>query len=180
MIVTNDSELDKRIKKLKNQGNSEDKKYWHDVIGYNYRMTNLQAAIGYAQLLRIDELVWKKRKIASLYRKYLNHPRVKHPSVIENFDNSYWMYSVLIDFSTADLRDQFIDDLYNKFGIETRPFFYPVHLLPMYRDTTANFPNVDQFYFRGVNFPSSTTLTEEEIVYITESVKEQLSSMHIL
>lgn len=178
MVVTNNEDLAKKIRKLKNQGNSDCKRYWHDVIGYNYRMTNLQAAIGYAQLKRVNELVGKKRQIAKWYKKYLKHELIQHPLEKEYCKNSYWMYSILLNSTLGDKRELIMELLLKEFGIETRPFFYPAHLLPMYKNITkASFPVVESFYFRGINLPSSTKLTEGDIRFVSEAFLEIIASI---
>lgn len=169
MVVTNNDEIAAKIKKLKNQGSSETKKYWHDIIGYNYRMTNLQAAIGYAQTLRIKELIKKKRLIASWYKKFLNHKLIMHPVEKDYCEHSYWMYSILLDKSIENFREEIMRELYEKYKIETRPFFYPATMMPMYKNFHDNneFTNVMDFYKRGINLPSSTKLTQEDVKYIS-------------
>lgn len=176
MVVTNDDELAKRIRKLKNQGNSETKRYWHDIIGFNYRMTNLQAAIGYAQLLRAKELIEKKRLIASWYKKHLNHPLIIHPIEKPYCTHSYWMYSILLDRSVGRFRDEIMQKLYHEYGIETRPFFYPATLMPMYQNLAdEDFPVLMDFYWRGINLPSSTKLTYDDVKYVSSSLIEVLN-----
>ncbi len=175
MVVTNNDELAKRIRKLKNQGNSETKRYWHDILGYNYRMTNLQAAIGYAQMLRIEKLIEKKRLIASWYRKLLKHPLVVHPIEKTYCTHSYWMYSILLDSSIGRFRDEIMQKLYHEYGIETRPFFYPITLMPMYQGSTNEaFPVLMDFYWRGINLPSSTRLIYDDVKYVSLSLTKML------
>lgn len=175
MVVTNNDEVAKIIKKLKNQGNSEIKRYWHDVIGYNYRMTNLQAAIGYAQMLRIKDLINKKRMIATWYKSFLKHQFVIHPVEKDYCTHSYWMYSILLDKSIEQFRDEIMQKLYNEYGIETRPFFYPATKMPMYSNlNNESFPVVMNFFGRGINLPSSTKLTHEDVKYICFSLMKVL------
>jgi len=176
MVVTNDDELAKKIRKLKNQGTSKTKRYWHDVIGYNYRITNLQAAIGYAQILRVTELIERKRIIASWYKTFLKHPLVTHPVEKSYCTHSYWMYSILLDKSIEQFRDKIMQGLYDKYGIETRPFFYPATKMSMYRGLAndEDFPVLMNFYKRGINLPSSTKLTYEDVKYVSFSLMKML------
>lgn len=172
MVVTNNETLAKLIRKLKNQGNSEEKKYWHDMIGYNYRMTNIQAAIGYAQLQRIEELVSKKRIIAKWYKKYLNNNLITHCVEKDYCESSFWMYSILLNGTVANKREKFIEILLKEYGIETRPFFYPAHILPMYKNfCDSQYPICESFYYKGLNLPSSTKLSEDDVKYIAQSIE---------
>lgn len=171
MVVTNDDLLANTIKKLRNQGSSTEKRYWHEVIGYNYRMTNLQAAIGSAQIDRMNEFVEKKRKIASWYKKYLVNDCINHPVDKDYNRNSFWMYSILLSGFLKSKREELSKYLRKNYYVETRPFFYPAHILPMYQKiTNERFSNVESFYYRGLCLPSSTKLTEKDIIYISRSV----------
>ncbi|MDK2840468.1 MAG: perosamine synthetase [Thermosipho sp. (in: thermotogales)] len=178
MVVTNDEKLASKIRKLKNQGNSEKFRYWHDIIGYNYRLTNLQAAIGYAQLLRANKILDKKRKIAEWYKKYLNHNLIYHPPVKEYSEDSFWMYSILLDKKLENYRDIIMKTLEKEYKIETRPFFYPVTEMPMYKIyKTEEFINAEKIHKRGINLPSSSTLKEEDIKYISEAIVKVINKI---
>lgn len=174
MCLTNDYELAEKMRVLKGQGMNPIKRYWHDVVGFNYRMTNIEAAIGVAQLKKLDDFVEKKREIASWYADELkslaDDGLVKlHPEMPWAKCN-YWMYSILIwnDFS----RDKLIKDLEEN-GIETRPFFYPMHVLPMYRGD--KFPVATKLSEKGINLPSAVTLGKREIRTISSNLKPAVS-----
>ncbi|WP_233847651.1 DegT/DnrJ/EryC1/StrS family aminotransferase [Paraburkholderia sp. HD33-4] len=172
MVVTNDAELDRKIRHLRSQGVSSEREYWHDAIGFNYRMTNLAAAIGCAQMESVDDLIAKKQQIAEWYRQSLaglplqvhsTHPRTLH---------SYWMVSILVeDASQRDpLRTALLQD-----GIETRPLFYPVHQMKMYAAPGQHFPVADEIASRGINLPSYPALMRDDIAFICERVREFLA-----
>lgn len=142
------------------------KQYYHDCIGFNYRMTNIQAAIGVAQLEKIDAFIEKKRMIAKMYTEMLKETGVGLPVEMPWAKNIYWMYSILVK-----KRDKLMKKL-EKRGIETRPFFTPMHMLPSYR-TKDSFPNATDLYKRGMNLPSGISLTKKEIGYICREIQNR-------
>lgn len=171
MITTNDNKLDEKIRLLRNQGMDPTKKYWFPVIGYNYRMTNLQAAVGLGQLENIQFHLKKRRTVATLYDHYLKPlgKFIETPKEQSWARHSFWMYSILLKNRAKVDRDQFMNLLRND-GIETRPIFYPMHTLPPYQETEGRFPIAENIARRGVNLPTHALLTEEEIQYIAERI----------
>jgi perosamine synthetase len=154
--------------KLKSQGlHGGDRQYWHDVVGYNYRMTNMCAAIGKAQLEKIDDILERKKVIADFYIQNLNRLPFDLLPQYEFVDNSYWMFTALIKqpYSRNDLMKYLADN-----GIETRPTFYPAHQMPMYFKDEYYFPIAEQIGYRGINFPSYPSISEEELKYIIDKV----------
>lgn len=171
MVTTNNGSLAQRIRRLRDQGQSPNKRYWHDEMGFNYRMTNIQAAIGLAQLENIDQLVEQKRINASLYQRFLPPEQFQHPVETAGTVNSYWMYSVLLNGEVAKSRDKFMASLMER-GVETRPFFYPVHSMPMFTSgVSRSFPGAESVSARGISLPSSTRLTEEDIIFVCDAVR---------
>ncbi|AFW95341.1 DegT/DnrJ/EryC1/StrS aminotransferase [Anabaena sp. 90] len=169
MLVTNDQTIFERAVHFKGQGLAKYREYWHDVIGYNYRMTNICAAIGLAQLERINDFLSKKRQIAELYKELLKDTEFKvHPEVGDVF-HSYWMVSILI--SQANQRDTVREHL-SEAGIETRPVFYPVHTMPMYTQKYQKHQVAEDIGWRGINLPSYPDLSPEQIDYICNNLKE--------
>jgi perosamine synthetase len=151
MVVTNDETLFDRALHLRSQGLAKYRQYWHDIIGYNYRMTNICAAIGLAQLERVTEIIQKKRLVAEWYQAAMKEIPVEFHKQSENVIHSYWMCSLLVPQTT--LRDplrQFLEDN----GIETRPVFYPVHTMPMYSQKFQRLPVAENIGWRGINLPS--------------------------
>ena len=170
MVVTNDDTLSAVVAKLKGQGLDTSREYWHDVIGYNYRMTNICAAIGCAQLEIVDEIVEKKRKIAEWYKEELDGlPLQVHGERIGTF-NSYWMVSILVD---PDIRDYLRDRLRAK-GVETRPLFYPIHTMPMYCFGRNEYPVAQKLAASGINLPSYPDLNREDVTTIGGHIREFL------
>lgn len=168
MIVTNDETLYQRAVHFKGQGLAKHRQYWHDVIGYNYRMTNIQAAIGLAQLEQIDKFLNKKQEIAKHYREGFKDLNIKFHEAHGEIVHSYWMCSILV--SGSEVRDNVRDFLTAK-GIETRPLFYPVHTMPMYAAKFQKHIVAENLGWRGINLPSFPDLTEDEIQFVIDSVK---------
>jgi len=167
MLVTHDGSLAEKARHLRGQGVSATRTYWHDVIGYNYRMTNIAAAIGCAQLERVDETLAAKRLIASWYRSHLEGvPGVRLFGEAPWAMAVFWMNCVVVD---PQLRDPLMDHL-RVDGIDSRPFFYPAHTLPMYA-TTASFPVAERLGASGVNLPSYPGLEEAQVAAICASVR---------
>lgn len=168
MVVTNDETLHDRSVHFKGQGLAKHRQYWHDVVGYNYRMTNICAAIGLAQLENIEQVLKEKERVADTYRSLLaNTPVVFHNQVGNNVYHSYWMCSILT--SNAKERDALRTHLENQ-GIETRPLFYPVHTMPMYSAQYQRHPTAEDIGWRGLNLPSYPGLKQEEIEFICKEI----------
>lgn len=171
MCLTDSEELANKMSILRDHGMTPDKKYWHDIIGFNYRMTNLQAALGVAQLKRIDLLIDEKRQIAIAYRKLLQDlPAVTPAPEMPWAKSVYWLYSVLVKRA---LRNKIIDHL-ERVGIETRPFFYPLHVLPPYK-RGLTLPVSEELSASGLNLPSGPRLSENQIKEIVKSLGEALN-----
>lgn len=171
MITTNNDSFAEIITQLKGQGLDPIKRYWFPVIGYNYRMTNIQAAIGLAQLEKIDWHLAQRKRIFKTYHKILGgFDQIDFQPEMPGCENSYWMTSIVLGDNLPE-RDLVMELLFKR-GIETRPFFYPMHILPMYQRYTKgqNFPVANQVSKRGLNLPSSSKLTDEDINYICESL----------
>lgn len=169
MVVTNDKTLFDRAVHFKGQGLAKHREYWHDVIGYNYRMTNICAAIGLAQLERADSIIPRKRKVAELYIKYLNDLPVEYQKEDKDVFSIYWMFTILV--KNNEDREPLREHL-KKNGIETRPAFYPVHTMPMYADRYQKHPVAENLAWRGINLPSYPDLLEEDIIFICEKIRE--------
>lgn len=171
MCLTNDEDLAQKIRVLRDHGMDIKRRYWHEVIGFNYRMTNLQAALGVAQLEKIDNFIERKRKTAKIYGSFLKnvHGVVLHPEM-PWAKNVYWLYSILINDKCYGIsRDELMAKLAEN-GIETRRFFYPMHFMPPYKKYAANcqFPVTEKLSSSGINLPSSVKLTEKEIYELAQ------------
>jgi perosamine synthetase len=180
MVTTNDEEISETIRLLKGQGMDPKHRYWHPIIGYNYRMTNIQAAIGCAQLENIDWHVQQRIRIAGLYCDNLkSHSNLLSLPIQKNWaKNVYWLFSILLKDVTEGKRDEIMKRLVQK-GIETRPFFYPMHILPPYQHLQPHleFPVANRISAQGINLPSYGSLTADEISYISNSLVDVLSEI---
>lgn len=168
MVATNDAELHTKAVRIKGQGLADHREYWHDIIGYNYRMTNICAAIGFAQLENVNEVISRKRKIAEWYKNGLkNLPLVFHDEINGKFFSTYWMISILAkdELTRDNLRNHLA-----RHGIETRPAFNPVHLMPMYFQENQHFPVAEDLGKRGINLPSYPGLNEEDVRFICKNI----------
>jgi perosamine synthetase len=174
MCLTDDEDLAQKMRVLRDHGMNIEKKYWHEVVGFNYRMTNLQAALGVAQLEKIDSLIERKRRIAKRYKSLLKDVEgiVLHPEMSWT-KSVYWLYSVLIDNRGYGMsRDELMNKL-EKNGVETRRFFYPLHLMPPYKKYAASchLPVAEKLSSSGINLPSGVKLKEEEIHKVAFLIK---------
>ncbi len=168
MITTDDKDLYERLRLLRDHAMSKEKRYWHESVGFNYRMTNLQAALGVAQLSRINEILEKKREIFHAYSKRLSH----HKKIKLNFEapwakNVYWMVCLEVEGFDESTRDVFMKELKNK-GIDSRPYFYPISDMPMYEK--ARTPITHKVSQRGINIPSYFDIDNASIEYICDTI----------
>lgn len=170
MIVTDNDEYADKIRVLRDHGMDKNRRYWHPVLGYNYRLTNVQAALGVAQMEKIEQILLKKRKNAALYNEMLHAvPGITVPNEMVWAKNVFWLYSILIDEKKFGMpRDELMASLQEK-GIETRPLFYPIHTQPIYL-TGRSFPVAEKISSRGLSLPSSVKLTAESIRDISETI----------
>lgn len=172
MIVTNDKTLFERAVHIKGQGLAAHREYWHDTIGYNYRMTNIAAAIGLAQFEQIEKFVNRKIELAEYYEKSLrNLPVHIHPS-IGDVKHTYWMVSVMCE--DVEDRDRLRGYLKER-GIETRPTFYPIHTMPMYSNKYQRLPVAEKLGWSGINLPSYPALKDDELKYVCDNIREYFS-----
>ncbi|MFT4712805.1 MAG: perosamine synthetase [Candidatus Azotimanducaceae bacterium] len=166
MVTTNNKELAKKVFSLKGQGLAEGREYWHDTIGYNYRMTNIACAIGLAQLERADQILAQKRAIACWYNNNLSSLPIQFHEEAEDYKHSYWMCSFLVE--KKEQRDPLRAFLLKK-GIETRPLFFPVHQMPIYA-TNTSYPVAEDLAYRGITLPSYPELSQKDVESICETI----------
>jgi perosamine synthetase len=168
MVTTNDETLHARTVHFKGQGLAAHRQYWHDVVGYNYRMTNICAALGIAQLEQVEVFLARKRQIAELYRKGLDGSAVTPHLEAQGCTHSYWMCSILVS-DPAD-REPLRDHLAN-LGVETRPVFYPAHTMPMYAAKFQRHSVAEDIGWRGINLPSWPGLTDDDVDQICRAIR---------
>jgi perosamine synthetase len=169
MVTTNDATLHDRLVHFKGQGLAKYREYWHDTIGFNYRMTNIQAAIGLAQLEQVQTFLAQKQQIAQWYQAGLQGlPVTFHKAVGEGVFHSYWMCSILVE--KAPVRDE-LRAFLKATGVETRPTFYPVHTMPVYANKYIKHAVAEDLASRGMNLPSYPTLTKVDVDFICQVVR---------
>jgi perosamine synthetase len=171
-VSASDPVLAARLKKVKGQGQSLDRRYWHDELGFNYRMTNICAAIGTAQMERLREILERKSRIAELYRDNLPSKYFTFQKGEANAKSSNWLVSVLLP-PECD-RDQVMNELAAD-GIDSRPVFYCAHHMPMYQ-SPAIFPVAEDIARRGLSLPSFPALSDEQVVEIGSKLTEIVSA----
>jgi perosamine synthetase len=174
MVTTNDAELARLARRLRDHAFSDERHFWHKYLGYNYRMTNLQAAVGLAQTERLEEFVEIRRVNAARYTRLLSKiPGLTLPVERPWARNVYWMYGMLVEDEFGISRDELRQRLARR-GIETRTFFIPIHVQPIYHADYRGqrYPVSEELCRRGLYLPSGATLTEAEIGYVCEMVRE--------
>lgn len=178
MIVTNNEWISEKAKWLRAHAyGKEGKHFYHREIGYGYRMSGMQAALGLSQLNRVDKLILKRRRNARLYARNLKELEGKitlHPEA-SWAKNIYWMYSILVEDDCGVSRNELMRKL-EMDGIETRTFFYPIHVQPIYSHLAwgRKFPIAEALSQKGVNLPSGTPLTKEQIEYVCECIRKHI------
>ena len=171
MVVTASAPLADKVRILRGQGMDPQRRYWFPVIGYNYRITNIQAAIGLAQMEQISARLAERRRVVEWYARHLEPLRdfLTLPVEREWVRHSFWMYTVVLRDSVKLTRDEFMAGLAEA-GIETRPVFYPMHLLPPYEEPAGRYPVAEAVARRGISLPTHSLLSEEDIRYIAGCV----------
>jgi perosamine synthetase len=169
MVLSNSKELIDKVNHYKSQCMTNTA-YWHDLLGFNYRMTNICAAIGLAQLERIDEIINRKIGIADLYRKLFKNSKIEFHAFNKDVFHTYWMCSILLP--SAEKRDLLRQYLY-KNSIDSRPLFFPIHTMPYFQKyAKGEFPVVTDISTRGINLPSYPDLSDDDVIFIAQKVLE--------
>lgn len=178
MVVTNDKRLAARARTLHDLAHSPKRRFLHEEIGFNYRLTNLQAALGLAQLEEVNRFIAKKQWMAKLYNELLSRVEgITLPPHKKWARNVYWMYSILIEDSFGLTRDQLTQKLKEE-GVDTRTFFIPLHKQPAlinlgyYTGKEKNYPVSDEISEKGMYLPSGLAITEEQIQMVVSSIKK--------
>ena len=185
MVMTNDDIIAERLRKIRNLFFDVDRKYIHEEIGSNFRMTNMQAAVGLAQLEHIEWTLQKKREIGNYYQKGLECLSDKVYLPIEKTtyaDNIYWVFGIVI--KDKNISSDYIMAELKKIGVDTRHFFYPMHKQPCllnlgYFDEKCdvNYPNANYIQEHGFYIPSGVGLTKEDQDYVIECLKRVFNAI---
>lgn len=178
IVVTNDDDYAAKLRLLRNLGFNPQQRFVHERLGWNLRMTSLQAALGSSQLQRLDAAVRRKREIGRRYRERLQCIRDISiaPAVTDFTENSYWIVGLVLGDSHPDANT--IREELGKKGVGTRPFFCPMHLQPVLRKAGlfegAVFPVAERLWERGLYLPSGLTITDDDINTVCDHVEEVL------
>jgi perosamine synthetase len=171
MVVTDREDIASRVRVLRDHGMDPHRRYWHTLLGFNYRMTNLQAAVGVAQMEKIDAIIAQKLDMASAYRGILSGAQgVTLPVEVEGIRNVYWLFTLLLSPSIFGNRESIVARL-NQKGIETRPVFPPVHIQPIY-STGQHLAIAESISQTGISLPSSVGITRGDVSLISSSLLE--------
>lgn len=179
MIVTDDDELAETCRSLRNLCFNPKKRFVHERLGWNLRMTNMQAALGVAQLERLGEFVQRKRHMGKRYSELLaGLPGVQLPLAKTDYaENIYWVYGLLLDDELGIDVEEVMSRLAQK-GIGTRPFFCPMHMQPVLQRMELfkgeRNPVAERLYRQGFYIPSGMALTDEKMVEAAQAVREVL------
>ena len=179
MVLCDDDLLDKRSKSLRNLCFG-DQRFIHDEIGFNYRMTNMQAALGVAQLERIDQIVEKKKWIGKTYNGLLQDlDMINLPVKSTNYcENIYWVYAITLKDNFFKTAEQVMLELGER-KIGTRPFFYPMHQQPVFNKDGLflqdKLPNSEKLYKKGFYIPSGLALTTNQMTEVSEILHKVLA-----
>lgn len=182
MVLTDNLEIDKKAKGYRNLcfSNDPNRRFIHEDLGWNYRMTNIQAALGVAQLEQIDRVVEKKRHIGNTYDKLLKDIKVINLplSKTDYCENIYWVYAITLkdDYEKTSL--EVISEL-KSHKIGSRPFFYPMHKQPVFNNMgfflDENLPQSEKLYQKGFYIPSGLALTNKDMIKVSEVLHKVLT-----
>lgn len=178
MVLTNSKEYAEHARQSRNLFFQKEKRFYHKELGYNFRLTNLQAAIGLAQLQKIEEFIRKKRWIAHIYNKRLRNIAGLILPIEEPWaKNVYWMYGIVLDEKTGFTAKKFAERLRDN-GIETRPFFLGMHKQPVFKTMGLfrddYYPVTERIAKQGLYIPSGLTLSVEQIDKVCDIIKKAL------
>ena len=179
MVLTDDETLAERLRGLRNLGFGP-RRFVHHALGFNFRMTNLQAAIGVAQIEKVEETIRRKRGVAAAYTARLREVGgLQLPVERDWARNVYWMYGVVLD-GDADVEVDALQDELRTRGVETRPFFFGLHEQPVLRARglyeNAHFPTCERLGRRGLYLPSSPQLSDSDVDRVCASLAEALAT----
>jgi perosamine synthetase len=184
MLVFDDDQLRARILQLRDHGRVPgDTMFFNEEVAWKYKMSSMQAALGLAQLERLDELVAKKREVFSWYRKQLADWNYAHLNPdVPGLYNSYWMTTVLLDRALGIKKETLVPVLRQK-GVDVRPFFYPLSMIPAFRDTPeakiARERNRNAYSISpyGINLPSALALDEFTVEHVCVILRQEISAL---
>ena len=175
MFTTDDEELARRAKHLSTQARTPDRGYLHDEIGFNYRLTNIAAALGVAQLERLDDFVAAKRAVAKRYNDAFAGTAIQTPPTLPGQESTYWLYSIQVPAERGPSARDELQDFLAEAGIESRSLWRPLHMQPPLKNEAVVGGAVgEEIFARGLSLPCSTELTEADQKRVIDRVHEWL------
>jgi perosamine synthetase len=180
MVVTDEGEVAETCRSLRNLAHSPQRRFVHEELGFNYRLTNLQAALGLAQLERLDETVAKKREMGRLYNTHFQAMKELQiaPERLDYADNIYWVYGMVLE-ATVPMDAEHMMKRLAELNVGTRPFFWGMHEQPVFRKMgwygNERLPVTERIARRGFYVPSGLGITEEQQLRVVEAVKHALA-----
>jgi perosamine synthetase len=182
MVTTKNAALYEKMMSLRDHGMSKDRRYWHLYAGFNYRMTNLQAAVGLAQMERIEDFLRYRLKVVQRYNQHLGEVEgINLPPAAKWAKNIYWLYSVIVDESTSGVERDVVAARLADRGIETRPFFYPLHLQPPFGSGAENlYPVTEWLASRGLSLPTANDIRLDEVDRVGMAIKQIVSDARLV
>ncbi|MFA5125914.1 MAG: DegT/DnrJ/EryC1/StrS family aminotransferase [archaeon] len=171
MLVTDNADLAQAAYRYKNHGRLEKGKFIHDTIGMNFSFTEMQAAVGIAQLNKLDRIIKRKQEIREIYMKELSGVNgITFPKIHPKCSPVHWFTNIMV----KDAEE--LSEWLKKKEIQTRRFFYPIYKQPCYSDYNfkAEFPNTDYAYHCGLSLPSSCIIKDADILKVCSAIKEQM------
>lgn len=173
-ITTDSDEIADRARFLRDHGMSREKRYWHTEVAYNYRMTNLQAALGVAQFGRVEQFIEARDRILEQYRSRLEPAGMRLNPRLHGTRPINWMTCVLLEGVDRDARDRVMATM-KSMGVDSRPFFYPLSTMPMYESTVGKV--AADLSARGLNLPTYPELTEAEIDRVCDALTAAVQAL---
>lgn len=173
MILTDDQELAERMRLFRDHGMRRERRYWHEEAGFNYRITNMQSAVGCAQMERLDDFLAHRKRLGGAYQEGLGRIEgIRLQEFGENRTSSFWLYSVRLEDGCGYTRDELMQELLKE-GIESRPVFYPLNQQPAYASYVGGeCPVSDRIAAAGVSLPTSNHMEVEEAERVCRAVKK--------
>ncbi len=182
MVVTDRPALLEKMAILRDHGMDKHRRYWHLYPGFNYRMTNIQAAIGLAQMERIDAFLAYRQEVVERYAAHLGGiPGIQLPPDAPWARNIYWLYSIVIDEAQLGIDRNMLRNVLAEQGIETRPFFYPMHDQPAFVPyADGAFPVANRVAARGLNLPTSNDIAPADVDRVCAVIRQSVNDAHLI
>jgi perosamine synthetase len=175
-VTTDDDDLAAHLRILRGQGMDPKRRYWFPIIGFNYRMTNIEAALGLAQLEQFDDFVSRRDAIGARYNELLaDVPNLELPVERDDCRRVTWCYTVIVSDFDAAKRDELMA-LMAADGIETRPVFYPLHVMPPYY-SSVSYPVAEHLGAAGLSLPTHLSLSDEDLQAVASSLAANVAKI---